>query len=71
TLSLGTPIVSESSSDIEEEHQDAGVIDFCPVGDIRAMVAKLRARCLMSNTIATSGQQLRVLPPRIRKITSI
>lgn len=43
TLSLGTPIVSESSSDIEEHHDLQGVIDFCPVGDIQAMVEKLRA----------------------------
>ncbi|WP_243655192.1 hypothetical protein [Raoultella sp. BIGb0138] len=43
TLSLGTPIVSESSSDIEEHQDLQGVIDFCPVGDIQAMVAKLQA----------------------------
>ncbi|HIF5918546.1 TPA: GT99 family glycosyltransferase N-terminal domain-containing protein [Raoultella ornithinolytica] len=43
TLSLGTPIVSESSSDIEEHRDLQGVIDFCPVGDIQAMVAKLQA----------------------------
>lgn len=43
TLSLGTPIVSESSADIEEHQDLQGVIDFCPVGDIQAMVEKLQA----------------------------
>jgi GR25 family glycosyltransferase involved in LPS biosynthesis len=43
TLSLGTPIVSESSVDIEEYQDLAGVIDFCPTGDIPAMIAKLQA----------------------------
>ena len=42
TLSLGTPIVSESSADIEEHQDLQGVIDFCPVGDIQAMVEKLQ-----------------------------
>lgn len=43
TLSLGTPIISESSADIEEHQDLQSVIDFCPVGDIQAMVEKLHA----------------------------
>lgn len=41
TLSLGTPIVSESSVDIEEHQDLQSVIDFCPAGDIQSMVEKL------------------------------
>lgn len=43
TLSLGTPIVSESSADIEEHQDLQSVIDFCPVGNIQSMVEKLKA----------------------------
>lgn len=41
TLSLGTPIVSESSSDIQHHDMLANVIDFAPVGDINAMADKI------------------------------
>ena len=41
TLSLGTPIVSETSSDIQHHAMLAEVIDFSPVGDIDAMADKI------------------------------
>ncbi|HCI6138191.1 TPA: hypothetical protein NPN75_004704, partial [Klebsiella variicola subsp. variicola] len=41
TISLGTPVVSESSSDIVEHEDLQDVIDFCPIGDIPAMVDKI------------------------------
>lgn len=47
TLSLGTPIVSESSSDIDEHKGLQDIIDFCPVGDISSMVNKINN--LLSN----------------------
>ncbi|MCV5867985.1 GT99 family glycosyltransferase N-terminal domain-containing protein [Escherichia coli] len=42
TISLGTPVVSESSSDIVEHEDLQDVIDFCPIGDIPAMVEKIQ-----------------------------
>lgn len=42
TISLGTPVVSESSSDIVEHEDLQDVIDFCPIGDIPAMVKKIQ-----------------------------
>lgn len=42
TISLGTPVVSESSSDIVEHEYLQDVIDFCPIGDIPAMVEKIQ-----------------------------
>lgn len=42
TISLGTPVVSESSSDIVEHEDLQDVIDFCPIGDIPAMVEKVQ-----------------------------
>ena len=42
TISLGTPVVSESSSDIVEREDLQDVIDFCPIGDIPAMVEKIQ-----------------------------
>lgn len=42
TVSLGTPVVSESSSDIVEHEDLQDVIDFCPIGDIPAMVEKIQ-----------------------------
>lgn len=42
TISLGTPVVSESSSDIVEHEVLQDVIDFCPIGDIPAMVEKIQ-----------------------------
>lgn len=42
TISLGTPVVSESSSDIVEHKDLQDVIDFCPIGDIPAMVEKIQ-----------------------------
>lgn len=42
TISLGTPVVSESSSDIVEHEDLQDVIDFCPIGDIPAMVQKIQ-----------------------------
>lgn len=42
TISLGTPVVSESSSDIVEHEDLQNVIDFCPIGDIPAMVEKIQ-----------------------------
>ena len=42
TISLGTPVVSESSSDIVEHEDLQEVIDFCPIGDIPAMVEKIQ-----------------------------
>lgn len=41
TLSLGTPIVSETSSDIQQHGILSNVIDFAPVGDINAMADKI------------------------------
>ncbi|HID9455035.1 TPA: GT99 family glycosyltransferase N-terminal domain-containing protein [Serratia marcescens] len=41
TLSLGTPIVSETSSDIQHHGMLNDVIDFAPVGDIDAMADKI------------------------------
>ncbi|HBR1953928.1 TPA: hypothetical protein L9M45_000601 [Klebsiella quasipneumoniae subsp. quasipneumoniae] len=42
TISLGTPVVSESSSDIVEHEDLQDVIDFCPIGDIPTMVEKIQ-----------------------------
>ncbi|MCU7505829.1 hypothetical protein D0Y48_02890 [Klebsiella quasipneumoniae] len=42
TISLGTPVVSESSSDIVEHEDLQDEIDFCPIGDIPAMVEKIQ-----------------------------
>ncbi|MGP3364743.1 GT99 family glycosyltransferase N-terminal domain-containing protein [Klebsiella quasipneumoniae] len=42
TISLGTPVVSESSSDIVEHEDLQDVIDFCSIGDIPAMVEKVQ-----------------------------
>ncbi|EIY5064941.1 hypothetical protein MLJ30_002795 [Klebsiella quasipneumoniae] len=42
TISLVTPVVSESSSDIVEHEDLQDVIDFCPIGDIPAMVEKIQ-----------------------------
>lgn len=42
TISLGTPVVSESSSDIVEHEDLQDVIDFCPIGDIPVMVEKIQ-----------------------------
>ncbi|MDM7180666.1 GT99 family glycosyltransferase N-terminal domain-containing protein, partial [Klebsiella quasipneumoniae] len=42
TISLGTPVVSESSSDLVEHADLQDVIDFCPIGDIPAMVEKIQ-----------------------------
>lgn len=42
TISLGTPVVSESSSDIVEHEDLQDVIDFYPIGDIPAMVEKIQ-----------------------------
>lgn len=42
TISLGTPVVSESSSDIVEHEDLQDMIDFCPIGDIPAMVEKIQ-----------------------------
>ncbi|EPY7158514.1 hypothetical protein MXF23_02465 [Klebsiella quasipneumoniae] len=42
TISLGTPVVSESSSDIVEHEDLQDVIDFCPIGDIPAIVEKIQ-----------------------------
>ncbi|MFK3841193.1 hypothetical protein [Serratia sp. NPDC087055] len=41
TLSLGTPIVSETSSDIQHHDNLTSVIDFAAVGDIDAMADKI------------------------------
>jgi hypothetical protein len=41
TLSLGTPIVSETSSDIQHHDNLTNVIDFAAVGDIDAMADKI------------------------------
>lgn len=40
-LSLGTPIVSEESTDIAEHSHLYEVIDFSPIGDIEAMAKKI------------------------------
>ena len=41
TLSLGTPIVSESSIDICHHAELSGVVSFVPIGDIEAMIREV------------------------------
>jgi Glycosyltransferase family 25 (LPS biosynthesis protein) len=41
TLSLGTPIVSESSIDIDSHTDLTGIVSFIPIGDIDAMITEL------------------------------
>ncbi len=41
TLSLGTPIVSESSIDIDSHTDLNGIVSFIPIGDIDAMITEL------------------------------
>jgi GT2 family glycosyltransferase/GR25 family glycosyltransferase involved in LPS biosynthesis len=43
TLSLGTPIVSESSIDIDSHIDLEGVVSFTPIGDIDAMMLELHS----------------------------
>jgi hypothetical protein len=41
TLSLGTPLVSESSIDIDSHTDLTSVVSFIQIGDIDAMIAEL------------------------------
>ncbi len=43
TLSLGTPIVSESSIDINNHTDLYNIISFTPIGDVDAMIIELRS----------------------------
>uniref|UniRef100_UPI003989FB7A GT99 family glycosyltransferase N-terminal domain-containing protein n=1 Tax=Serratia sp. (in: enterobacteria) TaxID=616 RepID=UPI003989FB7A len=56
TLSLGTPIVSETSSDIQQHDILANVIDFAPVGDVNAMADKI-AQLLADNNFYARRRQ--------------
>ncbi|HHQ6721307.1 TPA: GT99 family glycosyltransferase N-terminal domain-containing protein [Serratia fonticola] len=56
TLSLGTPIVSETSSDIQQHDMLANVIDFAPVGDVNAMADKI-AQLLADNNFYARRRQ--------------
>lgn len=56
TISLGTPVVSESSSDIVEHEDLQDVIDFCPIGDIPAMVEKIQI-LLSDNEYYNEGKE--------------
>jgi GR25 family glycosyltransferase involved in LPS biosynthesis len=56
TLSLGTPIVSETSSDIQQHDVLANVIDFAPVGDVNAMADKI-AQLLADNNFYARRRQ--------------
>lgn len=56
TLSLGTPIVSETSSDIHHHDNLVNVIDFAPVGDIDAMADKIK-RLLSDDNFYTRRRQ--------------
>jgi GR25 family glycosyltransferase involved in LPS biosynthesis len=58
TLSLGTPIVSETSSDIQHHSNLANVIDFAPVGDIDAMAEKIERLLADNNFYARRRQDI-------------
>ncbi|CAI1595461.1 Capsule polysaccharide biosynthesis protein [Serratia quinivorans] len=58
TLSLGTPIVSETSSDIQYHSNLGNVIDFAPVGDIDAMADKIERLLSDDNFYARRRQDI-------------